>query len=111
MANAYDLKWSPFQAGKPPHPYPMQRCKVVKTFINTKDERATWVLHTPKAAGVVLVVSRTLDANAIRITNRKTGQQLLAPAKIKGWIMGDEAPEVYTGLLNEDTGTDFVLQV
>jgi len=110
VANAYDINYSPFQPEKTPHLYPMQRCKVVKTFINAENEKTTWVLHTPQAAGVVLVVNRTLEANTIRITNRQTGQQLLVPAKIEGWIIGDEAPEVSAALLNEDTKTDFVLQ-
>lgn len=108
-ARAYDIKYSPFISGKTPPSYPMQRCEVLKTFTNTEREVTTWVLQAPKAAGVALVVTRTLEANTIRIVNRQTGQQLLAPAEIEGWMMGNEAPEVSAGLLNEDTTTDFVL--
>jgi len=110
MANAYQVDYSPFLSGKTPKVYPMQRCQVVKTFANIERGITTWVMQAPKATKVSLVVTLSEeDANTICITNRQTGQQLLAPTAIDGWIMGDEAPEVSAGLLNEDSMTDFVL--
>jgi len=85
----------------------MQLCKVVKTFTNTEREKTTWVLYAPNDAEVAIVITQYGGCTA-HIANRKTGQQLLAPTDIDGWV-GDEAPEVSAGLLNEDNITDFVL--